>query len=73
MAFSLAVIIMLGLLSDHLFRRFKLPGLVGMLLIGVLAGPYALQLISPEMMILTRQINTRLYGIDMLYDMHGKN
>ncbi len=50
MAFSLAVIIMLGLLSDHLFRRFKLPGLVGMLLIGVLAGPYALQLISPEMM-----------------------
>ena len=50
MAFSLAAIIILGLLSDFLFRRFKLPGLVGMLLVGVLAGPYALQLISPEMM-----------------------
>lgn len=50
MAFSLAAIIILGLLSDYFFRRFKLPGLVGMLLVGVLAGPYTLQLISPEMM-----------------------
>jgi len=50
MAFSIAVIIILGLSADYLFRRLKLPGLVGMLLVGVLAGPYLLKLISPEMM-----------------------
>jgi solute carrier family 9B (sodium/hydrogen exchanger), member 1/2 len=28
----------------------KLPGLVGMLVVGVLVGPYALGLMSPEIM-----------------------
>ncbi len=50
MAFSIALIIILGLGADYLFRRVKLPGLVGMLIIGILAGPYVLNLMSPEMM-----------------------
>jgi len=50
MAFSLAVVILLGLGADFLFRRIRLPGLVGMLLVGVLAGPFALNLLHPEMM-----------------------
>ena len=50
MALSLALIIILGLGADYLFRRMKLPGLVGMLLAGVLAGPYVLGFFSPEMM-----------------------
>ena len=50
MAFSLALIIILGLSADYLFRRIKLPGLVGMLIVGVLAGPYVLGLMLPEMM-----------------------
>lgn len=50
MAFSIALIILLGLSGDYLFRRLKLPGLVGMLLVGVVAGPYVLDLLSPEMM-----------------------
>ncbi len=50
MAFSIALIIILGLSADYLFRRLKLPGLVGMLIVGILAGPYILNLMSPEMM-----------------------
>ncbi|MCP4345361.1 MAG: sodium:proton antiporter [Desulfobacterales bacterium] len=50
MAVSIAIIIIFGLGADYLLRKFKLPGLVGMLLVGVLAGPYVLNLISPEMM-----------------------
>jgi NhaP-type Na+/H+ or K+/H+ antiporter len=50
MALSLAIIIILGLGADYLFRRMKLPGLVGMLFAGVLAGPYVFGLLSPEMM-----------------------
>ena len=50
MASSIALIILLGLSGDYLFRRMKLPGLVGMLIVGVLIGPYLLNLIYPEMM-----------------------
>jgi NhaP-type Na+/H+ or K+/H+ antiporter len=50
MAASIALIIILGLGADYLFRRFRLPGLVGMLLVGILIGPYVLNLMSPGMM-----------------------
>jgi NhaP-type Na+/H+ or K+/H+ antiporter len=50
MAISLAIIIILGLAADYLFRRLKLPGLVGMLLVGMLVGPHVLGLLKPEMM-----------------------
>jgi solute carrier family 9B (sodium/hydrogen exchanger), member 1/2 len=50
MAISIALIIVLGLCSDFLFKKMKLPGLVGMLLVGILCGPYVLNLISPDMM-----------------------
>jgi len=50
MAVSLAIIIILGLAADYLFRRMKLPGLVGMLLVGILVGPHVLGLLQPEMM-----------------------
>lgn len=50
MAFSLALIIVLGLAADYLFRRMSLPGLVGMLIVGILAGPYVLDLVKPQMM-----------------------
>ena len=39
MAISLAFIIIIGFLADALFRRARLPGLVGMLMVGVLVGP----------------------------------
>jgi NhaP-type Na+/H+ or K+/H+ antiporter len=50
MAASIALIIVLGLTADFLFRKFKLPGLVGMLIVGVLIGPHILDLMSPDMM-----------------------
>ena len=50
MAFSMALIIILGLGGDYLLKRLKLPGLIGMLIVGVLAGPFVLNLMSPEMM-----------------------
>ncbi len=50
MAFSLALIIIFGLGADYLFRTIKLPGLVGMLIVGILVGPYVFNLMAPEMM-----------------------
>ncbi len=50
MATSLALIVLAGLLADAFFRKIKLPGLVGMLLVGILVGPYVLHLLAPDMM-----------------------
>ena len=40
MAVSLAEIILLGLLVEWVFRKCRLPGLIGMLLLGVVAGSF---------------------------------
>lgn len=40
MAKSLAIILLLGLLANRLFEKLKLPGLLGMLILGVIIGPY---------------------------------
>ncbi len=50
MATSLALIILAGLLADAVFRKIKLPGLVGMLIVGILVGPYVLNMLAPDMM-----------------------
>lgn len=50
MAVSLALIILLGLFSDYLFKKLKLPGLLGILCVGMVCGPYALNLIQPELL-----------------------
>ncbi len=48
MAINLAEIIILCLIADYLFRKIHIPGLVGMLLVGVLLGPSVTQLIHPS-------------------------
>ncbi|MFA4828337.1 MAG: cation:proton antiporter [Thermodesulfovibrionales bacterium] len=61
MAISLALIILLGLFSDHLFRRIKLPGLIGMLLVGIFLGPYVFNVIDP--VILTVSSDFRMIAL----------
>lgn len=50
MDFSLAVIIVAGLCADYIFRKLKLPGILGMLIVGVLAGPQVFHLLKPPML-----------------------
>jgi len=47
MAITIAEFILLALLADWIFKKFKIPGLVGMLLIGVVMGPFVLDIVSP--------------------------
>lgn len=42
MTTSLALMMLLGLLANYLFTKIKMPGLLGMLLLGVLLGPSGL-------------------------------
>ncbi len=46
-ALSLAIIIIFGLIFSRLFKRIGLPELLGMLVLGVIIGPYYLNLIDP--------------------------
>ncbi|HEB72861.1 MAG TPA: sodium:proton antiporter [Nitrospirae bacterium] len=50
MAVSVALITLLGFFFNYIFEKIKLPGLVGMLLVGVLCGPYVFDIISPELL-----------------------
>ncbi len=49
MALSLSVLIVVCLLVDYLFRRANIPGLVGMLLVGIALGPHAFDWIHPAL------------------------
>lgn len=48
MALSIAEIILISLFINYLFKYIKIPGLVGMLLLGIIFGPYVLNLLSPD-------------------------
>ena len=56
MAVGLAELIILGLLVDWLFRRAHVPGLIGLLLLGVLFGPYGLGRLSPELLAISADL-----------------
>ncbi len=50
MGTSIALILLSGLLADYLFRQIRLPGLLGMLLVGIVTGPYVLDILDPALM-----------------------
>jgi NhaP-type Na+/H+ or K+/H+ antiporter len=50
MAVGLAELIIVCLIVDWAFRRIKVPGLIGMLFVGMLAGPYVFDLLEPELL-----------------------
>ncbi|MDI6882779.1 MAG: cation:proton antiporter [Methanothermobacter sp.] len=49
-AFSIAIIILLGLLFNRVFNKIKLPGILGILILGIIIGPHGLDLISKSIM-----------------------
>ncbi len=50
MAVGIAEIIVLGLIADWVMRRFRIPGLVGMLFVGVVLGPSVLGYLAPDLL-----------------------
>lgn len=50
MATSLGIITILGLLANWILEKIKIPGILGMLIVGIIMGPHVLDYISPELM-----------------------
>lgn len=53
MAISFGIIIILGLFANKIFTKLKLPGLLGMLLVGILLGPYAFNMLDKDILIIS--------------------
>jgi len=47
---SLAIIFLLGLLLGSIFNKLNLPSLIGMLMTGIIIGPYALNLLDDSIL-----------------------
>jgi len=62
MAASLAVILLLGLPARKIFEKLKLPGLIGMLVLGVIIGPYGFNMLQEDML----KISGDLRGIALI-------
>ncbi len=50
MATSVAIIILLAIISNFIFEKIKLPGLLGMLILGITIGPYGFNLIHGDLL-----------------------
>ena len=47
---SIALILLLGLLLSSLFTKIKLPGLLGMIIVGIVLSPHALNLMDESIL-----------------------
>lgn len=47
---SLACIFLLGLFMSWFFKKIRLPGLIGLLITGMLLGPYAFNLLAASIL-----------------------
>ncbi len=56
MLLSLALILMIGFLLSGLFKKLKLPGLLGMLLTGIMLGPYVMNQIHPQILTISSEL-----------------
>lgn len=56
MLLSIAMIMILGLLLGGLCQKAKVPGLLGMLVTGMILGPYALNMINGSILGISSEI-----------------
>lgn len=47
---SIAIILLLGLLVGFIFSKLRLPSLLGMIIVGIILGPYALNLVDESIL-----------------------
>lgn len=58
MLFSLGLIILFGILFGSFFERIKLPSLLGMLIAGIIIGPYGFNLIDKSVLNISGELRT---------------
>ena len=50
MLLGVAIILLFGLIADWIVRKLKLPGLIGLLFLGIIIGPFGFNILPDEML-----------------------
>ncbi|MCP1224188.1 sodium:proton antiporter [Sebaldella sp. S0638] len=58
MALSMAFIVLAGLLLNYIFTKLKLPGFLGMIILGVAAGPYGFNFLDKNLIEISGDLRT---------------
>lgn len=56
MLLSIALILIVGFIFSSIFNRLRLPGLLGLILTGIILGPYGLDLLDPKILSISADI-----------------
>lgn len=56
MLLSIALILIVGFIFSSIFSRLRLPGLLGLILTGIILGPYGLNLLDPKILAISADI-----------------
>jgi NhaP-type Na+/H+ or K+/H+ antiporter len=72
-SFGLAELLILGLLADGLFRRLGVPGLIGMLAVGLALGQSGLDWIDPKLLALSGDLRQMALVVILLRVGFGLN
>lgn len=56
MTTSIAIIILFGLGSKYIFEKLRLPGLLGMLFLGITVGPYVLDFLNEDLLNISKDL-----------------
>ena len=57
MALSMAFIVLAGLLMNYIFTKLKLPGFLGMIILGAAAGPYGFNFLDKNFLMFFSSLN----------------
>ena len=63
---SLALIFLVGISLAAIFKKIKLPGIIGMLITGVLLGPFVLDLLDPSILGISSELRQMALVIILL-------
>lgn len=66
MLFSIALIFIVGFCAAEIFRRIKLPRIIGMLLTGIVIGPFALNLLDPQILGISAELRKIAFVIILI-------
>ncbi|HBN95378.1 MAG TPA: potassium transporter [Firmicutes bacterium] len=58
MLVSLSLLLVLGLLAGKVVELWRLPGLLGMLLVGILLGPYVFDVLDPDLLQISQDLRS---------------
>lgn len=56
MLLTIALIFLVGLLVSELFNHYKIPGLIGLILVGMIVGPYGLGLLDQTTQLISLEL-----------------